>query len=38
MTVHTSLLSYTLCHQRYRIGLTFIDSVPFLDSSLLYMQ
>jgi len=35
MTSETSLLYRLSCHQSYRIGLTFIDPIPFLDSSLL---
>jgi len=33
MTTETSLLYCVSCHQNYRIGLTFIDPVPFLDTS-----
>jgi len=36
LTSETSLLYCVSSHQSYRIGLIFIDQIPFLDSSLLY--
>jgi len=32
MASDTSLFSYASCHQGYRLGMTFIDAVPFLFS------
>jgi len=37
LTSETSLLHWLSCHQTSRIGWTFIDPIPFLDSSLLYL-
>ena len=37
-TSETYQLFYVSCRQSYRISLTFIDLVPFLDSSLLYTE
>ena len=36
LTSETSLCHCLSCHQTYRNGLTFIDPIPFLDSSLIY--
>jgi len=35
MSSEISLLFCVLCHQTYRIGVTFIDPVHFVDSSII---